>query len=209
MEKNKHTIKIKVMKKSTRKNYLLLKDLYPSMVIDKNIHEHKNNTYGEMEYSGIKKLFASVKVIDPKLDTFIDIGSGRGKICMAMAMYSQIKKIIGIEMIEERHNDANKLKKKLDKEYTKKITFIHNDVLNIDLNIGSKAFIWFSNLCIDQETANTIFLKLQNELPGSILCCSKEPSINIGHLLDSINIEMSWIENSNVKIYRIKNKNEI
>jgi hypothetical protein len=198
------TTKIRVMKKGTRKHYLLLQKLYPSMVRDKTVAKIKNNTYGEMEYSGIKKLFKIVSELH-NIETFIDIGSGRGKICMAMAMYSQIKKIIGIELIKERHDDAVQIKSQLESSYTNKIEFINDNVLNVKLDKLKNVFVWFSNLCFDQDTTNSIFLKLKNELPeGSIVCCSNSPNVNIGEFINTVYIEMSWIENSSVKIYKIK-----
>ena len=65
-------------------------------------------------------------------------------------------------------------------------------------------FIWFSNLCFDQETTNNIFEKLKSELPKeTIICCSKKTNNSSFIQIDNINIPMSWNKSSNVSIYKL------
>ena len=107
-------------RKSMHSNYLChLRNLYPEIVKDtledkeifkQKYKEHKT-TYGEMEYEGIEKLYEAVKEFEPTC--FMDIGSGRGKLCMYMASKPEIKHSLGIELVKERHDDAKKLKSKL------------------------------------------------------------------------------------------------
>ena len=200
----------KINNSKSRKCYInKLKKIYPSCEFDKgnnkSLYKH-DITYGEMEYKGMKKLYNYVNKINKNINCFIDIGSGRGKLCMYLASSPKINDVVGIELVTERHNDATKLKLKLDEEYSKKITLIHEDINNIDLSIykNKQAFVFFSNLCMPPLFINTIFKKLQNELSsGSIICCSISPTIKIGTLLDNIDVEMSWASTSNIYIYQL------
>ncbi len=192
----------------TRKMYLdKLKKKYPICIHDdvkKSDFGMNNVTYGEMNYDGIEKLYKYVKNKYPNIKTFIDIGSGRGKLCIHMSSFPKIKKSIGIEIVRERHNDALKLLKTTQSEYSKKIEFINDDIFNINLNDhidkNGSVFVWWSNLCFDQSVTDAIYDKLIRELPkGSVICCSKNNRND--NPVDSIIIPMSWSHNSNVLIY--------
>ena len=199
----------------TKKMYLQnLKNIYPSCKFDdakakedySKYTDHKI-TYGEMEYDGIQQLYSYItKKYNSKINCFIDIGSGRGKLCMFMASQPKIIHVLGIELFEQRHNDAEKLKETLDPEYANKVELINSDALIVDLTKYNQynIFIWFSNLCFDQETTNKIFEKLNSELPkGTIICCSKQTNnINFTQI-DSIAIPMSWNKSSRVSIYQL------
>lgn len=195
--------------KGTKKVYInKLKELYPSCKFDKEQLLYNNNkTYGEMEYEGIHKLYNFVtKKYNQNVNCFMDIGSGRGKLCMYMAAQPKIKDVLGVELIKERHDDAEILKSELKSEYSDKVVLLNKDVLqiNFDKYKDSDIFIWFSNLCFDQSLVNTIFEKLKDELPaGTILCCSKQPVPIVGKLLDFVKVKMSWVKSSPVFIYRL------
>lgn len=199
--------------RTTKKVYLAhLKTIYPACKFDEkrddySLYDGHKITYGEMEYTGIQTLYDHIsKKFNKKINCFMDIGSGRGKLCMYMAAQSKIKHVLGVELVKQRHDDAVKLKKLLKQEYANKVDLLNQNVLEIDLKNyhGSDVFVWFSNLCFEQSTTNDIFQKLENELPkGTILCCSKEPLPVVGKLIDTIPIEMSWNKTSNVFMYML------
>lgn len=232
-------------RKKNRKNHRItkrkfiyqLKSLYPSCKFDKNInrsiYDNHKITYGEMEYEGMEELYNYVRnKYNSNLDTFIDVGSGRGKLCMFMAAQKNIDKSIGIELVKERYEDAQLLQKELIEyqetgktsqmthsklcrggkrgekiDYAKKVTLLNQNILDIDLknyvSPDSDVFVWFSNLCFEQNTTNDIFQKINNELPNnSIVCCSKMPNPTVGIFLNKIQIPMSWSKNSEVYIYK-------
>jgi 16S rRNA A1518/A1519 N6-dimethyltransferase RsmA/KsgA/DIM1 with predicted DNA glycosylase/AP lyase activity len=166
-----------------------------------------------MEYAGIDALYKHItKKYDKDINAFIDVGSGRGKLCMYMAAHPKIKEVLGIELVKQRHEDAVHLRDLLAKEYAKKVELRNQNVLEVDFEPLREAhvFVWFSNLCFDQSTTNSIFDKLYQELPkGSILCCSKifDTQNKINRMkeyeyIESIPIEMSWTKSSNVYIYK-------
>jgi hypothetical protein len=232
-------------RKKSRKNHRVtkrkfithLKSLYPSCKFDKNINYNIYNnhkiTYGEMEYEGMEELYNYIKKkYNSYLDTFIDVGSGRGKLCMFMAAQKNIDKSVGIELVKERYEDALLLQKELIEyqdtgkttqrthrelcrggsggekiDYAKKVTLINQNILDIDfenyISPDSNVFVWFSNLCFEQNTTNEIFQKINEELPNnSIVCCSKMPNPTVGIFLGKIQIPMSWSKNSEVYIYK-------
>jgi len=176
---------------------------------DKNQEKYIQHTitYGEMEYEGIDKLYAYVSQIRP-IDTFIDIGSGRGKLCMYMASKPQISRVLGVELVESRHIDAMYLKRQLKSDFADKVEFINSNIFDVDLTPyqNSTIFIWFSNLCFEQSSTNKIFEKLKQELPvGTIVTCSNKINEEVGGfgLFDTRQIPMSWHKDSNVYVYTI------
>jgi hypothetical protein len=202
-------------KTKTRKIYLgkLLK-LYPACQHDackaktEKIYKGHKTTYGEMDYKGLKKLYSVVKSMNKKINTFIDVGSGRGKLCLYMAADDKIKKSIGIELVTNRHKDGLALQKKLSKEYARKVELINSDIFKVDIESklpeDPQVFVWFSNLCFDQNITDDIFQKLEKDLPeGSILCCSNrcEAGNKAMQFVKSVPIDMSWNKGSNVYIY--------
>jgi hypothetical protein len=194
----------------TKKNRYInrLKELYPSCQHDKtNKLLIGTKTYGEMDYDSIQKLYNYVtKYFNPSIDCFIDIGSGRGKLCMYMAAQPKIKHVIGIELVKERHNDAVKLKSQLGEVYDDKITLLNKNLFDVNFKKYNdyKKFIWFSNcMFIDSEYNDKIFKKLQKELTkGTIICCSTKTNIDNIKLLKTIKLNMSWKTLSNVYIYK-------
>lgn len=197
----------------------LTRKLYPVCKHDSDCDKQTNQqtyaqhriTYGEMEYEGIDILHAFVQNIRPNIDTFIDIGSGRGKLCMYMASKPEINRCLGVELVESRHNDAIHLKQKLASDYANKVEFVNSDIFNIDFaSYGfqrERVFIWFSNLCFDPEITDKIFEKLKRELPvGTVIACSNplnQDVVDGYRLLDTTKIPMSWNKESRVNVYTI------
>jgi tRNA G46 methylase TrmB len=199
--------------KGTKKQYInKLKNLYPSCKFDKQVEDitlynGNNITYGEMEYEGIQELYNYLtKNYNPKINSFIDLGSGRGKLCMYMAAQPKIKFVLGVELVKQRHDDAEILKTDLKYEYANKVNLLNKNVLDIDFEEfkNKQIFIWFSNLCFEQTSTNSIFEKIKTSLPsGTIICCSKQPFPIVGTFLSTITVPMSWNKASNVHIYKV------
>jgi len=223
----------------TRKAFVnALKKIYPACKHDESqqheLYDGHKITYGEMDYEGLARLFKHVQKMSPQINTFIDVGSGRGKLCLFMASSAKIKKAIGIELVKARHEDALCLQNKVPGEYAKNVNFINANVFDVDLESeipeDPYVFVWFSNLCFEQNTTNDIFDKLAKELPaGSTICCSKIYSTDKIYseskstdakiystdeksgdktslkFIESIPIEMSWSKTSNVHIYKTSN----
>ena len=189
-----------------------LKKLYPVVQFDKNssIINYKKHkiTYGELSYDSLDKILTH---FNNDFNIFIDIGSGRGKLCLYASGLDNINKSIGIELVKERHNDAISLKNKLKKfSNIQKVEFYNEDIFKINMNTfinkNNKVLIWISNLCFNEELNEKLFNKLIKELPkGVIISCSKKPTKNkILEDIGKIEVNMSWSEKSPIYFLKIK-----
>jgi tRNA G46 methylase TrmB len=176
----------------------------------------KNITYGEMNYEGMDILIEHIHTVHKLTFThFLDIGSGNGKLPLQVAALSNVTKSIGIELVEERHATAIKIKDELNyyKKIIDKVLFINDEFNNVKLvdYINDITLVWISNKCFTIELTNKIFNELLNILPkGSIISCSEKYS-NIFidtpkklNIIDNISVPMSWNTNSNIYIYKIE-----
>jgi hypothetical protein len=195
------------MKNKTKKCIKELKKIYPTMKYDTHnkTKSKYNTTYGEMEYEGIEKLYNHLLQTNKQINCFMDLGSGRGKLCMYMSAQQDIQKVIGIELVKERHDDAIAMKNKLT-EISDKVDLFNNDIFKISLIPYAKYnnFIWISSLCFSEKIVNNIFKKIKRELnTGTIVCCSKIPTIKIGELIDTVIIPQTWNSEHEVSIFRL------
>jgi len=164
-----------------------------------------NTTYGEMEILGIKKLYTYL-LKTYSFNCFMDLGSGKGKVCAYMAKQPAIKEVVGIELVEERHQEALKLMDTLNPEEKQKVTLVLNDIFKVPLKKykDMESFIWISSLCFPQDVVNNIFKKIKRELkPGTIVCCSKTPTIHIGELIGTLTVPQTWNSEHLVSIYKM------
>lgn len=189
-----------------------LKKLYPSCKHDLNLLNNYANykiTYGEMDYDGFDSIINFPDLSNYSFESFIDIGSGRGKICLYASSMTSIKKSIGIELVKERHDDALNLKSQLSM-YPEilKVNFINGDFFDYNFSNFNltNVLVWISNLCFEQETTNKLFIKLLDELPSkTIIACSKQHMIDNLKIkkIGEISIKMSWSNNSMIYLYQI------
>jgi len=191
-----------------------LKKLYPQCVRDQDRNleverykEHKI-TYGEIEYDGLEKMYSHVKKMfrfNPHC--FIDIGSGRGKVCLYLAQKPEFDQVIGIELVTSRYTDALGLQNSLG-SHAAKVEFFNQDIFTLNLAAlvnTSPVFVWISNLCFEQTVTDKIYQKIIRELPlGTIICSSNNPtSFENLEAQEKIYIPMSWSQNSQVNIYKV------
>jgi tRNA G46 methylase TrmB len=207
LELKKQYKKLKIFYKN-KENYIdMLKKIYPHCKHDEKIlselYKDYSIIYGEMEYDGIETI-CNIEDIDNSFDTFIDIGSGRGKIVLYMA--TKFNKSIGIEIVKDRYNNANNLLESLNNYsfFTKKVKFVNDDVLNIKFT-NNKCLIFMNNTCFTQNFTDNLFIKLLNEISnGSIIMCNHKCTQmdKIKFMYDK-NIPMSWNKNNIVYFYKI------
>lgn len=199
------------------KNYLnKLKKMYPTPKYDSTIitpHDKYNTTYGEMTYDGMDNMFSQLKNYGVnKCKTFMDLGCGRGSICLYMASKPNIKNSIGIELVKNRFDDAVQLKNNLGQNrYTSKLNFYNDDMFqyfNENSFDSNPYLIWISNLLFPNDLTNQLYNHLSENLPNdSIICSSKQPTNcndNLCKLIHEFNVPMSWSDNSHIYAYQIK-----
>lgn len=208
--------KLRKRKQTLRNKHYLnhLMNLYPHTQYDSYSGQHPvyNTTYGEMNYDGMNSMFSKLQDHNVKqCKTFMDLGCGRGSICLYMASKPNIKNSIGVELVKERLDDAIQLKNNLGKNnYTSKIKFHNDDIIhfldNQDID-PHPHLVWISNLLFGDEITNQLYNKLIDKLPNqSIICSSRPPSeydTNQCHQLTNFEVPMSWTNNSPVYSYQI------
>jgi len=204
------------------------------------VHESVKNVssystvYGELTFEGIEILGKIINGQEIKI--FMDIGSGNGKIPITLATEPSIRTSFGVELVEERHNNAMTVRKRLTEnqrfgQFIAKVHLVNDDMFNIDfqkITNDSKTLVFISNLCFGEEITSQLFMKLGKELPiGSIVASSKIPSQIPGcfRAIDSIRsidsndsipgfsvsagvskMPMTWINNSTVYFHELVTK---
>jgi len=77
---------------------------------DQQQEEVKSLTYGELDVKFMHQLLNKVKAdygpFYPKKGTFLDLGSGAGKACVAAGLLHPFEKVVGIETLEGLHGTA-------------------------------------------------------------------------------------------------------
>lgn len=74
------------------------------------VNGHEASVYGEVLPEGIQTLLDYIDNDMPlsPADVFVDLGSGTGKIVIQVALSTNFKKVVGIELSETRHQHAIK-----------------------------------------------------------------------------------------------------
>ncbi len=210
--RNNHRKRNQTLRNKHYLNHLM--KLYPHTQYDWYSGQHPiyNTTYGEMNYDGMNSMYTNLEDHNIKqCKTFMDLGCGRGSICLYMASKPTIKNSIGVELIKERLDDAIQLKHNLGKnKYTSKIQFHNDDIFNF---LDQKPIdphphlVWISNLLFSEELTNKLYENLINKLPNqSIICSSNKPSEYNSSQCQQIkrfDVPMSWTENSPIYSYQI------
>lgn len=126
---------------------------------------HICHTYGELLYPSLIKLLKTLDYTDE--DVFLDLGSGMGKLVLAVFLRTSFKKVIGIEGSDTHHQQAvnifNKVKSILPDIFTKgTLELIQGNFLDFDFNQAS--IIYTCSTCFTQELLWMIGEKINQSL---------------------------------------------
>jgi hypothetical protein len=153
-----------------------------------------NYTYGEIIRSGVDEIINKInKYRKPtEKDVFVDVGSGCGKLVLHTAIKSDIKTLIGIEIVPQRLRYAKHIKEEILPE-NKSVFFIEKDVRNFDLSIATVVFT--NDTVFEADLVKDIF----NKLPKGchFITSHKIPECKI--LKDEFSVDTSW--GSKLKLY--------
>tara|TARA_A100000172_G_scaffold52656_1_gene33348 strand:- start:295 stop:780 length:486 start_codon:yes stop_codon:yes gene_type:complete len=152
-----------------------------------------NLTYGELSIKGCLKLIDEIRPLIKKNSTFIDVGSGYGKLVRMVAEILEIKSI-GIEIDKEKHNIALKTnwtnQKKLIEFYNKDFRLIQEKLQNADI-IFANNVTWGTDL--NDTLLNNSFCNLFT---------LKKPKNST--VIDKIEIGVTWKPNDSFSwLYKI------
>jgi len=168
-----------------------------------------NLTYGEIEWPTFKLMLDHVQKQNTSVSgRFYDLGCGRGRSVLYMAMSGLFEYSVGIEVLPERISLAKEALNKLRSSIPiagSKVKLFEASFLNSAFKYKDARLVFLSNLCFDTETQNAIFRKLNIEMPkGSFVFCSKLPNENLSafEILGVERVPMTWTPTSEIHILR-------
>ena len=139
-----------------------------SLKIRKNLD--RSLTYGEIDPKSLYRALASLKL--RRDDNFVDLGSGSGKVVLQAALQSNCKKVVGVEVVGDRHEDAMRAHANLMltmPEVARRITLIKDNFLNVDLS--KTTVIYMANKVFQEPLPTDVLIMLKN-LPNlrAVVC---------------------------------------
>ena len=170
-----------------------------------------NLTYGEIEWPALKTMLDYLQkqaVASPSGGRFYDLGCGRGRAVLYMAMSGLFDHSVGIEVLPERVSLAKDALNKLRASIPiagAKVKLFEASFLNPAFKYKDAKLVFLSNMCFDTETQNAIFRKLNIEMPkGSLMFCSRPPSETLSafEVLGIEKVPMTWTPTSEIHILR-------
>jgi len=186
----------------------VLAPIYNSLQATKASGQH-NLTYGEIEWPTLKFMVDYVEKTPSSVKgRFYDLGCGRGRAVLYMALAGPFEQSVGIEVLPERVTLAqqalNALKTSIPSAGAK-VRLYEASFMNPAFKYRDARAVYLSNLAFDNETQDAIFKKLTVEMPkGSLLFCNKAP-VPIPAAFELLGVErlpMSWTPTSDFHILR-------
>ena len=188
----------------------VLAPIYNSLQATKASGQH-NLTYGEIEWPTLKFMVDYVEKTPFNTQArgrFYDLGCGRGRAVLYMALAGPFEQSVGIEVLPERVTLAqqalNALKASIPSAGAK-VRLYEASFMNPAFKYRDARAVYLSNLAFDNETQDAIFKKLTVEMPkGSLLFCNKAPVPRPAafEVLAVERMPMSWTPTSDFHILR-------
>ena len=167
--------------------------------INFDIHQslNKENTsyiYGEANYKDLLLIFKKFKI-----SNFLDIGSGNGKIVLAVAIFMDIFST-GIEIDEGRYDRSlYYLNHMNDHKLYESVNFLNDDFRNIFF--GEYDLIYCCNTVFSENDNHSLYEKINSEFYG-IFILFDYPKNFRKYLIFEKQILTTWSKNVNVYIFR-------
>ena len=156
----------------------VLAPIYNSIATTKAAGQHNLN-YGEVEWPTLKYIADTVQRT-PGRGKFYDLGCGRGRAVLYMALLGIFEQSVGIEVLGERIKLAKDAMAQLAKTIgsaDSKIRLYEASFTMPTFKFSDARAVYMSNLCFDDHTQSVIFQKLVREMPkDSLLFCHRVPS---------------------------------
>lgn len=144
-------------------------------------------TYGEVLRKGVDEIINKInryKKITDK-DVFIDVGSGCGKLILHTAIKSDIKTLVGVELVPQRLKYSKSIKEEILPEHNS-VFFIEKSIKEFDLSIATIVFM--NDVCFDYDMVKNVFDRIPK---GCHLITSHEiKSCKI--LKEEFTVDVSW-----------------
>ena len=183
----------------------VLAPIYNTLPSTKAAGQH-NLTYGEIEWPTLKFMVSYLGNSAAK-GRFYDLGCGRGRAVLYMALAGPFEQSVGIEVLPERVLLAQQALTSLKGSIPSagaKVRLYEASFMNPAFKYKDARAVFLSNLSFDTETNDAIFKKLAAEMPkDSILFCTRVP-LNVGsfEVLALERMPMTWTPTSDFHILR-------
>lgn len=169
-----------------------------------------NLTYGEIEWQTLKKMvdYAQAQQVGPGCSNFYDLGSGRGRAVLYMALTGIFNACVGVEVLPERIALSQKALANLRSVIPNagaKVKLYEASFLNPAFKYRDARMVFLSNNCFDKDTQDALFTKLNAEMQkGSLIFCSKMPdqSPSAFEVVAVEQVPMTWTPSSEIHILR-------
>ena len=92
-------------------------------------------------------------------DVFYDLGSGNGNVCCQFLVTTPMKKAVGIELSNGRHDEAIRIKKEITTKYPellqgKKLEYINKNFMDVD--IGDATIVYTDDVLFEDKITRDI-----------------------------------------------------
>ena len=160
------------------------------------------STYGEITFASVRKILNYCKA--NKNSVFYDLGSGVGKMVMQVGMTKVIKKAVGIELAESRHNDAMQVYKQVKQMRllrTANTKFLCADILKTSLRDAS--IVYTCSTVFPYTFMDILADKLTDELKPGTKIFTLQDFTYMGGLTEvgKMQLDMTWARNASVHLY--------
>ncbi|MDA9231245.1 DUF4116 domain-containing protein [Rickettsiales bacterium] len=169
-----------------------------------NLGYTKDKTYGEVPDNSVKYLLDHIDV-ETKDKTFVDLGSGRGRITLAIKkFYPELKKSVGIELSETRFHKSQDMLKHSSAKIRQNVEFFNKNFFDPMFDYTEFDIIFTNNLCFAKENNSEIGEKIMSSCKKGTYIFSTTELVNMKkYLVDQINVVSSWSMNSTISKYLI------
>lgn len=163
------------------------------------------STYGEIVVGSLEQL---INIVQPTCDdVFYDLGSGKGQAPLYMAMRTPMRKCVGIELAQTRHNYAVQAREKFYQHAADCdciVEFYHDDFTDSTLSFDDATIVWMNSTCYPEEVMHKIVQRLST-LPSGLRIISLKalPSPEKYHfkLVQQFTLPMTWSGSVNTHLY--------
>jgi len=145
------------------------------------INSDSKFVYGEIRKAGVETIYKEISEYDG-LDTFVDVGSGTGKICLHMSMISNFENIVGIEIVTGRHLYAIEFQQNLGRDFDN-VIFINDDILKIEFE--RPCVVFTNDVCFSNQLTKIIWDRLP--VGSHFISCK-----NLGNSVKEIYLDVTW-----------------
>jgi hypothetical protein len=150
-------------------------------------------TYGEILYPSVNKIIDCMNIDEN--DVFYDLGSGIGKVTLQYFLKSPVKKAVGIEASETRHNTALEVYGIVRKEFPdlfaggRELNSICGNFLMQD--ISDATIIYTCSTCFDEELLQSIG-ELADRCPNLKYLATNKKIPNKLPLTSVVDVDCTW-----------------